>query len=729
MYKVFSRFVLRTPLLSFQGLEEILHDNEFFLKKLNERQIQEAIFWASPQLARELKKLLNNEISDLDEKEQLVNTMVKYLSRMSTRCTPFGLFAGCSVGTLGRETKIDLSSEFDYKIRLDMQLLYSVSLTLNKKPIIRENLRYQVSSSIYQLGNSYRYIESCVKDNFHVMYKISSVEKTDYLDIILSKARKKTLFVELVKSIENEYISMEEAKAFILELISNQILISEIEPYVCGDDYLTKVIDVLRPLELKDNLITNSLMNINNQLRCSESVNYANLYDLTINDFKKNDIQFDDLRIFQVDMKKINNIAILGESITNELQSTLKLLNKITPIEWRNSLEQFQNVFYDRYEEKEIPLLLALDAEIGIGYPINAKPNDIAPLIDNFVLPHRSQNNSIINRSKLSAILHNKYLEYRIKGLNELILFDDDFKDFNEIWSDLPQTFFSLFQIIQNEPNTLLKINSVSGISAANLITRFAYCDSDIRDFIDEITRKEKELTNGIIAEIVHLPDSRSGNIVSRPHVREYEIVCLTNTDLFDEFQIPLSDLMISIKSGKLQLHSKKLNKQIVPRLTSAHNYQNDSIAAYLFLCDFQHYSIGRSSLYFDWGYLEQDIDFKPRVRYKNSILSLASWKVSTDELKSYFIDKCNEDVIVSIKKWRKMRLIPRFTLLREGDSKLFIDWESIISITTLFSIIKNKQSVVFEEFIFDKDNSVVSGIDGAYTNECIVAFYKDNAK
>jgi len=726
MYKAFSRFVLRTPLLSFQGLEDILHNNDSFFKKLNQRQIQEAIFWASPQLAKELKKLLNNEISDLNEKKQLVNTMVKYLVRMSTRSTPFGLFAGCSVGTLGCETKINLSGEFDCKIRLDMQLLCSVSQTLNKIPIVRENLRYQVNSSIYQLGNSYSYIESCVKNDFHLMYKIASVEKTDYLDIILSKARKKTQFTELVKSIESEHINISEAKGFIHELISNQILISEIEPYVCGDDYLTKVIDVLRLLRAKDNLMTNALIKINNQLKHLKSTNYFDLYELTINDLKKNEIQFDDLHIFQVDMKTINNIAILGESITKELQSALTLLNKITPIERRNSLEQFQNVFYDRYEEKEIPLLLALDAEIGIGYPINTKPNDTAPLIENFVFSHRFQNNSIINRTKLSAILQNKYLDYKIKGLNELILVDDDFRDFDENWSDLPDTFFALFQLIHKEPNALLKINSVSGISAANLITRFAYCDSDINSFIEEIARKEDELINeSIIAEIVHLPDSRSGNIVSRPHIRKYEIVCLTNTDLSDEFQIPLSDLMISIKGGKLQLRSKKLNKQIIPRLTSAHNYQNDPIAAYQFLCDFQHYSIGRSSLYFDWGYLEQDIDFKPRVRYKNTILSLASWKVSTDEFKPYFSNEDNEYVIVCINKWRKMRSIPRFILLREGDSKLFIDWESIISVTTLFSVIKNKQNVIFEEFLFDADNAAVNGIEGSYTNECIVAFHK----
>jgi len=726
MYKPFSRFILRTPLLPFQGLEKILYNKENLFKELNKIQIQEAIFWASPQLTNELTKLLNNEIGNLDEQERLINTMVKYLSRMSSRSTPFGLFAGCSVGTLGFETDIEVSSNFDYKIRLDMQLLYSISRALNKNMIIAENIKYKVNSSIYQLGNHYRYIESYLKDDSHLMYKISSVDKTDYLDRVLSKAQKKTHFKELVESIVSGDVDFSDAKLFILQLISNQIIVSEIDPYVCGSDYFTKIIEQLNISKLKENVITNTLTIIEDYLLNAKLNGHLTLYKDISEKLKRLEIPFDNLHVLQVDMKKNTNSAVLGATLITNLQSTLSLLNKITPTEGRSSLYQFQKVFSDRFEEKEIPLLLALDSEIGIGYPINAKPSDIAPLIDNFSLPQNSKHSSTVNRTKFSAILQKKYFEYKMKGLKELIFVDDDFRDFDENWSDLPDTFFALFQIVHNEPDILLKINAVSGISAANLITRFAYCDSDINSFIEEIARKEDELINeSIIAEIVHLPDSRSGNIVSRPHIRKYEIVCLINTDLSDEFQIPISDLMISIKGGKLQLRSKKLNKQIIPRLTSAHNYQNDSIAVYRFLCDYQYYNLGRSCLYFDWGELGQELDFKPRVKYNNSILSSANWKIYIDEFKPFFLIKVQSDMIVKINKWRKAKLMPKLILLSEGDNKLFVDWESIISVTTLFSVVKNKQSVIFEEFLFDADNAAVNGIEGSYTNECIVAFHK----
>lgn len=731
MYKPFTHFVLRTPLFSFELLDEILHDNQILLSKLKEQQIREAIFFASPQLANELTKLLNNEIKNINEEEQLINTIVKYLCRMSTRSTPFGLFAGCSVGILGGETKIDLSSTIEYKIRLDMQILYSISQALKSKSIIRDNLKYQVNSSLYQLGNFYRYIERYTSDNKYLMHKISSVHRTDYLETILSNARKKVSIIELAESIVSEDIEITEANSFILELINNQLLVPVTDPYVCGGDYLKKLLEILNYMEVEDDISLKLLTEIDNQLEIKNINDHLKLDLNTKNILNKLEISFDKLHLFQVDMKKINENATLGDSIINEIKSVLLMLNKTTSSEWHDKLQRFQKLFYERYEERELPLLLALDPEIGIGYPVDVLPNDIAPLIDRFSLPNLvQQRNSTINRTKISSILLNKYIEYKTIGLEELIFVDDDFKDLDENWSDLPSTFFTLFQIIQTEPNLVLKINAVSGSSGANLFTRFAYCDNDIGNFIDEIISKEDELTvDSIIAEIVHLPDLRSGNIVSRPHIRKYEIICLTNTDLPDEFQIPLSDLMISIRMGKLQLRSKKLNKQIIPRLTSAHNYQNNSIAAYRFLCDFQYYFNGRSSLYFDWGFIGQELDYKPRVKYNNSILSPATWKIATNELEPFIQNNDKSDVILKIRDWRKLKLIPRFILLSEGDNKLFVDWESFISISTLFSVIKNRQDAVFEEFLFDKNNSVVHGIDGAYTNECIVAFYKDNIK
>ena len=63
---------------------------------------------------------------------------------------------------------------------------------------------------------------------------------------------------------------------------------------------------------------------------------------------------------------------------------------------------------------------------------------------------------------------------------------------------------------------------------------------------------------------------------------------------------------------------------------------------------------------------------------------------------------------------------------MSDSDNELFVDWGNLLSIRTLFSIIKKRQSVKFKEFLFEPENAVIKDSIGAYTNEFIVAFHKN---
>ena len=93
--------------------------------------------------------------------------------------------------------------------------------------------------------------------------------------------------------------------------------------------------------------------------------------------------------------------------------------------------------------------------------------------------------------------------------------------------------------------------------------------------------------------------------------------------------------MYLSIKNGKLILRSKKHNKEVIPHLTNAHNYSNNSLPIYHFLCDYSNQNI-RTSLFFDWGGLSKIYDFLPRVEYENIILSKAQWKINSEQIKIF---------------------------------------------------------------------------------------------
>jgi len=563
------------------------------------------------------------------------------------------------------------------------------------------------------------------------IHTVSSVDRSVYLDTLLKITRKGVIINELADCLIKKEIEPDEARGFIDELICSQIIVSELSPMVTGDDYFSSMIHILDGLNVNEGLLS-SLKEIQKMLQEMDCFGLRPTNDVTepyqriIQKIKKIKIPYEEKCLFQVDMTRNVSKATLGKDIVNELQTAMIFLNKITVKNGNETLNQFRQAFYNRYEDSEVLLLEALDSETGIGYPVNRGSRDLSPLLDNF--PAASNQTIGQKPTNFLSELSKKVLDVHS---NEIILSDEDVKNAKVNWDDFSPTIHTMFEIIKSESNeTLIYLTGFTGVSGAKLLARFAHTDEKIAQFVNGVAAKEQELMPDVLlAEIAHLPDSRIGNILSRPHIRDYEILYLANSDLPENRLIYSSDLYLSIQKGKLCLRSKKINKEIIPRLTNAHSYWNNSMPVYRFLCDMQQQQ-RRTGLFFNWGQLNNELNFLPRVRYKNTIFSLATWKIKTKEMKHLFAIKEDEKLLTETKEWIEKYPLPSKMLLKDGDNELFIDWEVVRSIRALFTIIKKREMIILTEFLYDPDNSVVRDENGnPYPNECIVAFYKDQKK
>ncbi len=218
-YKNFSNFVLRTPLLPLNFYEELMANdlttNQQIKKKFKNIIVQEAIFLASPSLYKEALKWANEN----KDNEKLKYSLLKYIARMSSRCTPFGLFAGCVLGNFGKNTSIELAHPFENKrhTRLDMNYLVALSQDLIKKKEIREQLLFYPNSSIYRAGNKLRYVEYKYINNKR-QHHIIAVDDSCYLQTILNMATKGAYLKDLVIELVDNEITSKEAREFIEEL-------------------------------------------------------------------------------------------------------------------------------------------------------------------------------------------------------------------------------------------------------------------------------------------------------------------------------------------------------------------------------------------------------------------------------------------------------------------------------------------------------------------------------
>jgi hypothetical protein len=259
------------------------------------------------------------------------------------------------------------------------------------------------------------------------------------------------------------------------------------------------------------------------------------------------------------------------------------------------------------------------------------------------------------------------------------------------------------------------------------MLGRFCHVDQALEEYVKEITRFESsQYPDKIYAEIVHLPESRLGNILLRPVLREYEIPYLAKSSVPLDYQILLSDLLISVRQGKIILRSKRLNKEIIPRLSTAHNYSNNAMPVYHLLCDLQTQGF-RGGVGFNWGSVAGEFDFLPRATYKNTILALATWKVKTDDFKKFFEKFPDGEIKEKIQQWREGKNIPQLALLTEGDNELLVDFENVLSVRMLYSAIKKRPSFELKEFLFNMQDSIIKDDNGnPFTNEFIITFHKN---
>ncbi|MEW7293162.1 lantibiotic dehydratase family protein [Aquimarina sp. 2304DJ70-9] len=733
-YTFFEEFCIRTPLLSLDFYYHLTKDKQISIEAYreiwNDNVVKEAIFLASPELFLEIEKWLSNQTSDPKKIQRLQSSLLKYLSRMSSRCTPFGLFAGCSIGTFGKLTTIELPhySENQRQTRFDMNFLVAFSQKLSKEKNIKNQLLWFPNNSLYKIGQQYRYIEYTYNKYNRRQHSIEAVTHTPYLEIIIKNAQSGKKVEELASLLVDDEISKNEAQEFIYQLIDNQILVSELEPSVSGKDFLLQIHETLKKLKDTDAII-NQISYFQEFLdRIDQTVgNSVDTYHKNNEEIKKLDIDFELKYLFQTDMYTKTLQNQLDVQFAYKAKRVMNLLNKISTPPQDSNLQRFKNAFIKRYETREIPLAQALDTEIGIGYLQNQEAADYNPFLDGIDIPPRHQETQNISWNPANEILHKKLHQLSKDNAYILQLEDQDFEHLPANWNDLPDTLSSLVEIITINGKQKLVLQNMGGSSAANLLGRFSTGNTQIMKQVQHIANLEQEMNHDkLLTEIIHLPESRTGNVIRRATIRNYEIPYLGKSNLPKEQQIFIDDLMISVKRNRIVLRSKVNNTEVLPKLTNAHNYRGqNSLPIYHFLCDLQQQNL-RSSIGFYWGKMMDKNTFLPRVEYKDFIFSKARWKITTKNISSLLESINNtQNSIVEIAKWRSKHQIPQYVQLIDNDNTLLINLENMSSVKMLFSVVKNRAQFILEEFLFTEE-SVIKSQKKNYSNQFVFSFYNE---
>ncbi len=717
-YSPFERFVFRTPLFSINRIDDVSPEKTAIFR--------EAIYIASPDFYAEWMG------APADDRK-CNESILKYYSRSFSRSTPFGLFAGCSTGRLSEanDIRLDSVSNFQRRTRLDMQYLCALIQNMEKIPEIRQHLLFYPNDSIYKLGGDLRYIEYTYKGT-HRLHNISSVDSSEYLDLILSNAENGATIDQLAALLVDDEISHEDATDFLNEVIDSQVLKSELDPSVVGGDILEVLIEKLS--RTGDSDILQNLKSVTELYHyvARDALGAVGFRIKIIAIIETLGVPFEKKYLFQTDLYKP---VINGELSMDVIKSLKKAMNMMlafaqgTPS--NPTMDNFKKAFYERYEDEELPLLEVLDRDTGIGYP-SQQGAQTSPemLIDDLPIGGQKQAGNV-SLGPIDQLLLKKYTESLKTGERVITLSDSDIPENKSTGIALSDTIPVMCTIVGKNDMKIF-INSAGGSSAANLLGRFCHIDDSIMELVGDVANREKELKQDfIVAEISHLPDSRLGNIASRPHFREYVLHYLSNFER-DAKDISASDLTISCKHGQqLTLRSKKYGKRIIPRLTCAHNYSMSSIPLYRFLCDYQFEGIA-GGMGFAFGQVFNMFDHLPRVEYGDIILIPESWVIKEDEVKHLNPKQDNATLEKEMKTLIESRNINPVVIIPDGDNKLLINFNKAEYIRLFLSLIKKRKSVKIEEYLFaaggqlSHNEQLISDEQGApYANEFLILLHK----
>jgi class I lanthipeptide synthase len=726
-------FALRTPLLPVEFLQtwgrlepsEPGPDADERLRAkvrdlFESADLRDALFVASPAVEEALRR--DGATKDADKRDRLDASLTKYLMRMAGRCTPFGLFAGVSVGTFSDRTELRLAPRSSYRrcTRIDMGYLTMLVDGFMKDPRVRHAVQYRPNSTLYVTAGRARYVEHRPGKRAR-SYFLVSADLDESLREVLERAVQGVTFEELASVLARDGITIEEARMYVDELIQGQVLEPDLAPAVTAGD---PMVDLERQLEGFTDLheVRETLATVRARLTAmddggigAEPAAYREIAELV--KALPADSNID--RLFQVDMAKPVETLTLSESVMDEIARVASALERLFGGPPQDPFETFKKTFTDRYADREVPLLEALDEECGVGFGSGRSiQSETAPLLAGLVFPSVAGEQRI-PWGGLQIFLLRRLTEPR-DSAEPIRLTDAEVARFQPPSQPLPNAFSVMLSLLPPAENGGPRFlwQGLAGPSGARLLGRFCHTDPDLLQGVREHLRQEEALDpQRLYCEIVHLPEGRIGNVIARPPLRDHEIVFLARPGAEGDGRIPLSDLKLSVRAGRIVLRSRLLGREIVPRLTNAHNFSM-GIGVYRFLAMLQSQG-GQGGLGWHWGPFES-LPALPRVEYGNVILAPARWNVSASDVRAGKKDSIS-DQARKFQEWADERRLPRWLGLREGDNVLPVDRENTFSVRAMMDAVDRRPTFELMELPWIGEKGVVEGPEGTFANEIVI--------
>lgn len=693
---------------------------------LTNKEFLAALYIASPELTSALKRIQSGNIPKQSEVNHIVYSIEKYFNRATTRTTPFGLFTGVGIGSFGTHTELmfDANTCYHQHCRADMQWLMLVVKEIEIDKISVYNLKYRVNDSCYIAGNRIMNPHFAVKErNEDQPYTNISLKYTIPLQIIIDSFRNQYFcFQDAKKSIIEKYpnISDEKLTTFIIQLIDNEILLSELRPPLYNCDPLKYILSILdlrnfkAPYREKLSEVFSLISDINSTSSSRCEMEYDNCISL-MQEIKKYSNKY-----LQVDLGQSYEQNMLCKPVKDEIERIVSLIITITRNYVVNPfLDEYRKKFIAQYGYyKEVPIMQLLDQTIGLGTPFDIKGDKLRGLSETF-------------EKSLTKLLQDKL--HLSSNATEIILTEDDLlalvkvKEENKLFPASVE--FAFYLSAKSKTNidrgifNIIVSPMIGANEALKSLGRFSHYLSKEQqiNFLEVQSSKVTLHSNRgqMLVEGHEVPQfNRLGNLCQNISNQPYHLSVGTNNHT-DDYSVTLDDIYIGLDPETQEFYIKSLayNKKIKIsnlNMINMRNYSN----AFRFLSEISD-GVSNAIFYFFNCLSDFGGTCRPRIVLGKTILTTACWRLSYESIDMNSVTQFCEAFNVWLTYWN----VPQFVFWGESDRRLYIDITSAYYQEKVYDYLLNHHNEIeFSEGFGDMETLWVTDHGGnKYLPEYVV--------
>jgi thiopeptide-type bacteriocin biosynthesis protein len=661
--------LIRRPLLpmaTFDSWRANIDAEQFVIDQYRDPLLEEGLYIANASLYARLQQLRDADPAmHSTERRNALVSLAKFLSRAAYRCTPFGTFAHVQFAPFAASGTVAQPRAIRRGIHLDAGIEARLVDKALQDHAWRRTLSWQFSSTAHVVGAHLTYVDWIYQDNGQRKYRSIELAMNEGLAMLKDRSQApqpfELLCAWLVVGLD---VGDDEARAFLHEIIDRRLLLPQLSATAgsaCSvDQLLAQCSPHAATVPLK--AVQRHLHELRAHAASGASLvpGYQALQATVAANLDAALLRHGAIQVDTIDDAQTSIDSATGEQVAAAAQ----LLTMHTARR-RTTLDDYKRLFRERFEDREVNLAYALHAELGIPYP--AKGALGSPLLDDLKLAPGAPGEAFAPQ----LIPFDKLLVERLfaSASNGHVPVVINAADLARLPAQTGQALAEgLYAHVSILPGGAIELHGIDGRNGLEMLGRFSHLSAELDAALCAHAAGSVRGSAAIHAEIIHHPQDRLLNILRRPRLGTHDIVYAGASELPREQQLWMEDLTVQLVGERFVLRERARGRQVIARLTSAHNYSAKQLGTYQFLCSLQDDDAPWIGSH--WPHAVRDLPRLPRVEVAGLIVARAQWVLRKDD-----IDALNRALAgKGLEDWRNGLALPRFVTYDHGDNRLPID-------------------------------------------------------